>query len=84
MLYNTDNNTTATELHTMIRFLKITVQEKSKGEDYRAFLDWADSKTMTVFQLRGYGDTPGKAADDAYAKYEDDRDSYIEDQWGWE
>jgi hypothetical protein len=41
---------------------------------------------MTVFQLRGYGDTPGKAADDANAKYEDedDRDSYIADQWGWE
>jgi hypothetical protein len=68
----------------MIHFLKITVQEKGKGDDYRAFLDWADSETMTVYQIRGYGDTPGKAADDAYAKYEEDREFYAEDKWVWE
>ena len=67
----------------MIHFLKITIQEKSKGEDYRAFLDWADSETMMVYQIRGYGDTPGKAADDAYAKYEEDREFYVEDEWEW-
>jgi hypothetical protein len=67
----------------MIHFLKITVQEKGKGDDYRAFLDWADSDTMTVYQIRGYGDTPGKAADNAYAKYEEDREFYAEDEWVW-
>lgn len=67
----------------MIHFLKITVQEKIKGKDYIAFIDWADVKTMTVYQLRGYGNTPNNAADDAYVKFETDRNSYIEDQWEW-
>lgn len=67
----------------MIHFLKITIQEKSKDEDYRAFLDWADSESMMVYQIRGYGDTPGKAADNAYAKYEEDREFYVEDEWEW-
>ena len=66
----------------MIHFLKITVQEKSPG-DFRAFLDWADDYTGLRYQLRGYGDTPGKAADDAWEKYSDDRDSYIEHTEEW-
>ncbi len=65
----------------MIHFLKITIQEKGAGEDYRAFLDWADSEENMVYQIRGYGDTPGKAADDAYAKYIEDKDFYIADFW---
>jgi hypothetical protein len=32
----------------MIHFLKITIQEKGKGDDYRSFLDFADGDTMTV------------------------------------
>ena len=78
----------------MIHFLKITIQRKSDvpgmpdlAEDWRAFLDWADSETMTVYQLRGYGDTPGKAADDAWANYNDEelgRDFYVADTWKWE
>ena len=67
----------------MIHFLKITVQEKGKGEDYRAFLDWADSETMMAYMIRGYGSTPGKAADDAYAKYKTAREFYTEDKWEW-
>lgn len=67
----------------MIHFLNITIQEKGKGDDYRAFLDWADDETMTVYQIRGYGDTPGKAADDAYARYEEDREWYVTDHWEW-
>lgn len=67
----------------MIHFQKITVQEKGVG-DYRAFLDWADSDKMMVFQIRGYGLTPGQAADDAYAKYREDREGYTEDMWEWE
>jgi hypothetical protein len=66
----------------MIHFLQITVQQKSPG-DFRSFLDWADSETMTVYQLRGYGDTPGRAADDAWTRYNEDRDHYIEDSWEW-
>ena len=67
----------------MIHFLDITIQKKS-NEDWRAFLDWADDETMIVYQLRGYGSTPGEAADQAYAKYNEDRDHYIEGSWKWE
>ena len=68
----------------MISFLKITIHEKGKGDDYRAFLDFADRETMTVYQIRGYGDTPGKAADDAYARYEsEDRYDHVTDEWEW-
>lgn len=66
----------------MIHFLNITIQQKSKN-DWRAFLDWADSKTMTRYQLRGYGDTPGEAADDAYHRFETDRDKYADGSWEW-
>lgn len=66
----------------MIHFLKITIQHKGDN-DFRAFLDWADGDTMTVYQLRGYGDTPGKAADDAWTRYNEDRDFYVEDEWEW-
>ena len=64
----------------MIHFLSITIQEKGIG-DYRAFLDWMDSETRTVYQIRGYGDTPGKAADDAYARFEEDKEFYTVESW---
>lgn len=67
----------------MTHFLCITIQQKS-GDDWRAFLDWASSKTMLRYQLRGYGSTPGEAADDAWAKYNDDRDFYVEDTRPWQ
>jgi hypothetical protein len=68
----------------MIHFLQIAIQKKA-SDDFRAFLDWADSDEMMVYQLRGYGSTPGQAADDAYAKYadEDFRDSQVTDCWEW-
>lgn len=66
-----------------IHFLTITINEKGIGEDYRAFLTFAERDTMTVFEIRGYGDTPGKAADDAYAKYKEDPYFYVEDSWEW-
>lgn len=68
----------------MIHFLNITLQAKSEVDDWRAFLDWADKETMTVYQLRGYGNTPGAAADDAWRKYKEDRDAYIEGSWPWQ
>ena len=66
----------------MIHFLNITIQSKGV-DDFRSFLDWADSDTMTRYQLRGYGDTPGKSADDAWTKYHEDRDSYISHEEEW-
>ena len=67
----------------MIHFLKITVQEKSRDEDYRAFLDWGDDQEMMVYQIRGYGDTPGKAADDAYRKFQEDPELHVQGGWEW-
>jgi hypothetical protein len=66
----------------MIHFLNITIQSKA-SDDWRAFLDWADDSTMTRYQLRGYGSTPGEAADDAWKRYNEDRDFYIEDESVW-
>lgn len=66
----------------MIHFINITIQSKGV-DDWRAFLDWGDDKYMMRYQLRGYGATPGQAADDAWSKYTEDRDFYIscEEEW---
>ena len=66
----------------MIHFLQIVIQSKA-SDDWRAFLQYADSDEMMVYEIRGYGSTPGTAADDAYAKYNDDPESYIADSWAW-
>jgi hypothetical protein len=68
----------------MIHFLTITIQEKGGGPgDYRAFLNFGDDEEKTVCQIRGYGDTPGKAADDAYRRFQEDPWFYYEDEWEW-
>lgn len=69
----------------MIHFLSITVTQKGADvdKDWRAFLNWGDSETKTCYQLRGYGQTPGEAADDAWRRYKEDRDFYADDQWEW-
>lgn len=67
----------------MIHFLKITLQAKDIAGDWRAFLDWADSETMKAYQLRGYGSTPSSAADDAWTKYNENRNEYVGDEWEW-
>ena len=67
----------------MIQFLNITIQNKG-GDDFRAFLEWTDSETMCIYEIRGYGDTPGKAADDAYARYMEDPEYYSNYQGVWE
>ena len=67
----------------MIHFLNITIQCKG-GDDFRAFLDWADDESMTRYQLRGYGDTPGSAANDAWARYNENRNTYIAHEEKWE
>jgi hypothetical protein len=69
----------------MIYFMSITIHEKSKGDDYRAFLNFADRETMMAYEIRGYGDTPGKAADDAYARFAGgDPHAFVTDEWVWE
>lgn len=73
----------------MIHFLKIVIQSKGKitedsdKEDFRSFLQWADSEEMMVYELRGYGETPGEAADDAWSRYKEDPWHYVEDSWEW-
>lgn len=64
-------------------FLKITIQEKG-SDDYRAFLDFADRETMMVYQIRGYGGTPGDAANDVWVRYKDDPWYEVTDSWPWE
>jgi nitrogen regulatory protein PII len=66
----------------MIHFLQIEVQSKS-SDDWRSFLQYADDETMTVYEIRGYGSTPGQAADDAMRRYQEDPEFYIEDSWEW-
>lgn len=66
----------------MIHFLQITVQQKAR-DDYRAFLDWGDDQEMMVYQIRGYGDTPGQAADDAYRKFQEDPELHVQGGWEW-
>jgi hypothetical protein len=39
---------------------------------------------MRRYELLGYGDTPGKAADDAWTRYNGDRDTYIINDEEWE
>ena len=69
----------------MIHFISIEVQEKIKDEYYLAFLTFADSETMTVYEIRGYSNTPGKAADNVYAYYHSkDRYNLVRDSWPWE
>ena len=66
----------------MIQFLNITIQQKSTN-DWRSFLSWADSSTMTRYELRGYGATPAEAADDAWNRYNEDRELYTVDEGVW-
>lgn len=69
----------------MIHFLSIKIQEKGRGQDYRAFLTFADSDTMMAYEIRGYGSTAGQAADAAYTRYAGpDRDTFVSDHWPWE
>lgn len=49
----------------MIHFLNITLQANSEVENQRAFLDWADRETNTVYQPCRYGTIPVEAADNA-------------------
>ena len=66
----------------MIHFLNITIQCKA-ADDWRSFLDWADSSNMLRYQLRGYGETPGTAADSAWNRFNEDRNLFSDIEGDW-
>lgn len=51
--------------------MTIRIQEKFGGGDWRAFLTFNDTEEKAVYQLRGYGTTPGEAADDAWKEFKE-------------
>lgn len=65
-------------------FIKITVQEKSKNEDYRAFLEWADKSEMQLYEIRGYGSTPVTACNCAWERFNEDHWYYSDPLGAWE
>jgi len=53
-------------------FQSIRVEAKSEiDNDWRAFLRFIDCEEDLMLGLRGYGKTPGEAADDAWKDYQD-------------
>ena len=48
-------------------------------DDWRAHLVWTDGRKN--YEIRGYGDSPGKAADDAYRRFLEDREFHTSDSW---
>ena len=67
----------------MVHFGNITVQCKDL-DDWRAFLSWIDTERNMIYDIRGYGTTPGAAADDAYSKYCEDRELYTDSGTVWD
>lgn len=59
--------------------IEIRVWEKSPG-DWRSQLEWEDEYFMR-YGIRGYGDTPGKAADNAFAKWQENAVVHSEDNY---
>ncbi len=65
-------------------FLQIVVREKGHNDnDWRSFLTWADQEKMMVYEIRGYGKTPGEASEDAYQKFNEDAMFHSSDEWEW-
>ena len=54
-----------------VSFLKMVIEEKCCN-DWRAFLSFYSRETNVVYGLRGYGSTPGEAADYAWKKFNDE------------
>ena len=68
----------------MILFLTIEISEKGR-DDYRAFLYFADTEEMLRYEIRGYGETPGIAADLAWNRFNSpERDNFVLGCWKWE
>jgi hypothetical protein len=54
-----------------VSFLEMIIEEKCCN-DWRAFLSFYSTETNVVYRLRGYGSTPGEAADDAWKTFNDE------------
>ena len=54
-----------------VSFLQIKIQEKSSN-DWRSFLSFYSKETNVIYGLRGYGSTPGEAAEDAWVTFNDE------------
>jgi hypothetical protein len=55
----------------MKHFYQIIIQSKYDIEDFRAFCHCVDTDGIK-WELRGYGNTAGEAAEDAWNCYKDD------------
>ncbi len=60
-----------------VSFLQIAIQEKDSN-DWRSFLSFYSKETDVIYGLRGYGSTPGEAADDAWKTFCDEELRWIE------
>lgn len=60
-----------------VSFRKIIIQEKS-SDDWRSFLSFYSEETEVLYQIRGYGSTPGEAADDVYKTFNDEELRWFE------
>lgn len=60
-----------TQLPTNIRFLQTVLEQKGYGE-WRAFLEFVDLETNTIYRLRDYGTTAGEAVDKAWNSFLDE------------
>ena len=54
-----------------VSFLQMQIQEKCSN-DWRSFLSFYSEETNVIYRLRGYGSTPGEAADDAWKWFSDE------------
>jgi hypothetical protein len=54
-----------------VSFLEMIINEKCSN-DWRSFLSFYSKETNVVYRLRGYGSTPGEAADDAWKTFNDE------------
>lgn len=54
-----------------IMFVQLVIQQKGEN-DYRAFLVWRDDGID--YELRGYGQNPLCACDDAWMKFKEDKE----------
>lgn len=55
-----------------LRFIEIIVRAKSEVDnDWRSYIRFGSKETMEVFEVRGYGSSPGEAAENAWERYND-------------
>lgn len=60
-----------------VSFVQMILQEKCSN-DWRSFLSFYSKETDVIYGLRGYGSTPGEAADNAWEKFNDEYLRWVE------